>query len=328
MKRSCTLFLPLCICLSAVQQAAAGETNWAQCATKFDKKERLACYDQLASGKKTPRSHLTAAWDLDGQGSLDVEGVRRLEPYRKNYVLINHDSSINAQPSSPAPNHTVATPYNYQTTETKFQFSFKAEIGNTRDFDFLSFTNFRIWAGYTQQSYWQMFNSAQSSPFRETNYEPELIGTLGTNGARWKLLNIGLVHQSNGQSDPQSRSWNRLYLQGGWEWDDIYVLGRGWWRIPESSSTDDNPDITNYLGRGDLLIHWSPDQDDEVMLLLRSNLNSSNHKGYFQLDWSTPVRIWHLSKLSFQLSSGYGDSLIDYNHNQTTFGIGFTFKEW
>ena len=49
-------------------------------------------------------------------------------------------------------------------------------------------------------------------------------GTFGTGNADdgWKLLNLGLVHQSNGRSLPQSRGWSRLYAQGGWEW------GRGW----------------------------------------------------------------------------------------------------
>ena len=211
----------------------------------------------------------------------------------------------------------------------KFQFSAKSEIGNYRDLHFFRFQNFRLWAAYTQQSYWQIYNSTISSPFRETNYEPELIGTFGTGSASGcKLLNVGLTHQSNGRSTPESRSWNRLYLQGGWEWDDFYVLGRGWWRLPEAAATDDNPDITKYIGVADMEAHWSPDSEDEVMLLLRSNMNLGHPRGYLELNWSTPVHIAHLSRLSLQFSSGYGGSLIDYNYNQTAFGIGLTFREW
>ena len=182
-------------------------------------------------------------------------GIRHLEPYRKNYLLIRHTSNINKSPSSPSPDHTVQTPYPYQKVEIKFQFSVKSEIGNYRDLEFLGFKNFRLWGAFTQQSYWQAFNVGASSPFRESNYEPELIGTFGTGNAQgWKLLNLGLSHQSNGRSNPDSRSWNRLYLQGGWEWDDIYVMGRGWWRIPENPAKDDNPDLTQYVGRAELVI--------------------------------------------------------------------------
>lgn len=117
-------------------------------------------------------------------------------------------------------------------------------------------------------------------------------------------------------------------MQGGWEWSDYFLLARGWWRIPETASNDDNPDIAQYLGRAELEAHWSPDTDDEVMLLVRSNLSAGQPRGYLQLDWSTPVRFWHLSRLSLQLATGYGSSLIDYNHAQTTFGFGLTFKDW
>lgn len=307
----------------------ASRPNWKECTDKQNEVERLACFDKLTGQHYTQRSFLTRAWDLDGNGAPDSEGVRRLEPHRKNYVLIHHTSNINKTPTSLTPLHTVLSPYNYQSTELKFQFSAKSEVGNFRNIDFLYFKNFRLWAAYTQQSFWQLFNGAESSPFREANYEPELIGTFGTsNASGWKLLNLGLVHQSNGRPNPDSRSWNRLYLQGGWEWNDFYVLGRGWWRLPESISKDDNPDIIKYIGVADLEAHWSPDSEDEVMLLLRSNMTLGQPRGYLELNWSTPMRIGHLSRLSLQFSSGYGGSLIDYNHSQTAFGVGLTFKEW
>ncbi|MDP2758829.1 MAG: phospholipase A [Sideroxyarcus sp.] len=321
------LLLLLCACAAGAAQAA--KPNWRACADKPNDTERLACYDKLTGQHYTDRSALTRAWDLDGRGNPDAEGVRRLEPYRANRVILHHTSRTNNQPASPAPLHSAATPYAYQPNELKFQFSAKSEIGNFREIDLLWFQDFRIWAGYTQQSYWQLFNGAQSSFFRETNYEPEFIGTFGTGHAQgWKLLNVGLSHQSNGYTNPLSRSWNRAYLQGGWEWNDYFILARGWWRVPESASNDDNPDIGQYLGRAELEAHWSPDTDDEVVLLARSNLSIGQPRGYLQLDWSTPVRFWHLSRLSLQLATGYGSSLIDYNHAQTTFGFGLTFKDW
>ncbi|MDD5057963.1 MAG: phospholipase A [Sideroxydans sp.] len=317
------------VLIALASAACAAKPSLKECADMLNETARLACFDTITGTQYTQRSFLTRAWDLDGNGNPDSGGVRRLEPHRKNYVLIHHVSSINATPSSPAPLHAVTTPYDYQHDELKFQFSVKSEVGNYRGIHFLNFQNFRLWAAYTQQSYWQLFNSTVSSPFRETNYEPELIGTFGLNNDRgWKMLNLGLAHQSNGRQNPDSRSWNRLYLQGGWEWDDVYVLGRGWWRLPESAAQDDNPDITKYIGVADMEAHWSPDSEDEVILLLRSNMNLGRPRGYFELNWSTPVHIAHLSRLSLQFSSGYGSSLIDYNYNQTAFGVGLTFREW
>lgn len=320
-------FTVVCVCL--VNLAHAENSAMEACSGIVNKNDRLLCYDHAATLKPPARSYLTRAWDLDGQGNPDISGIRRLEPYRKNYLLIRNTSGINQSPTSPAPDHSVLTPYPYQKVETKFQFSVKSEIGNYRDLEFLGFKNFRLWGAFTQQAYWQAFNVGNSSPFRETNYEPELIGTFGTgNSQGWKLLNLGFSHQSNGRNNPDSRSWNRLYLQGGWEWDDVYVMGRGWWRIPEKAINDDNPDLTHYMGRAELVTHWSPDRDDEVILLLRSNLDPHGHKSFLQLDWASPFKVGRSSQLNLQFTTGYGDSLIDYNHWQSTIGIGVVFKEW
>ncbi len=325
MKRA--VLILLCACAAVSAQAA--KPNWKACADKPNDSERLACYDKLTGQHYTERSALTRAWDLDGRGNPDAEGIRRLEPYRANRLLMQHTTRINNQPASPAKQNNATAPFSYQPNELKFQFSAKSEIGNFREMDLLWFRDFRIWGGFTQQSYWQLFNSSQSSPFRETNYEPELIGTFGTGQAQgWKLLNIGLSHQSNGRNNPFSRSWNRVYAQGGWEQGNYYLLARGWWRIPEPAGNDDNPDIQQFLGRAEMEVHWSPDQDDEVTLLARSNLSAGQPRGFVQLDWSTPVHFWHLARLNMQLATGYGHSLIDYNHKQTTFSFGLAFRDW
>jgi phospholipase A1 len=47
-----------------------------------------------------------------------------------------------------------------------------------------------------------------------------------------------------------------------------------------------------------------------------------------QLDWATPVsNSLGALKLHVQLTSGYGETLIDYNHRQTTIGVGVSFGD-
>ncbi|MCV4593474.1 phospholipase A, partial [Escherichia coli] len=77
-----------------------------------------------------------------------------------------------------------------------------------------------LWLGYTQQSLWQVWNPSESAPFRNTDYEPEVIYVVPVpeglarlpGGWRWSMAQAGVAHQSNGQSEPLSRSWNRVYL--------------------------------------------------------------------------------------------------------------------
>ena len=68
-----------------------------------------------------------------------------------------------------------------------------------------------VWFGYSQQSYWQLFNGGLSRPFRATDHEPEITYIYPTDaelpgGWRLRYSGIRLVHQSNGQSLPLSRS--------------------------------------------------------------------------------------------------------------------------
>lgn len=348
-------------CLFPLSQAHADSASFALCAKQFanDDAGRLKCFDSaLAAPAVVPavvpavaaaeapsataengaaaaiardkRSYLTRVWNLDNRPRRDPNSIDRLQPHRQSYLILRESSSPNRQPSSPAVGNTVVRPYDLDAMEAKFQLSFKTDIGAYENVDIWGLKTMRVWGAYTQQSNWQMFNTRNSSPFRETNYEPELIATFGTgNDNGWKLLNLGLVHQSNGRSNPESRSWNRVYAQGGWEWGGTSLLARGWWRVPENSLKDDNPDIVHYMGRGDVVVRWEPDsRSQSISLLLRNNLNVNQNLGYTQLDWSMPFTLGHAGHFYTQLSSGYGESLIDYNHRQTTVGFGVSFREW
>ena len=295
-----------------------------------DREARLDCFDSMTQDGRGPGHYLSNLWKL-GPGQ-DRIGIDQLQPHRPVYVLVDRwTSSVNQAPSSPAPGHSVTSPFDWNAQELKFQLSFKAELISRHDFggDLLGLNSARLWFAYTQQSHWQLYTPSISRPFRETNYEPEAILTLGTanQGDGWKLLNIGFVHQSNGSSLPESRSWNRVYAQGGWEWYRVSVLARAWQRVPEKTERDDNPDIMDYLGRGDALIRWDMGGDYAVSLLARHTLRARPSRGFLQLDLTTP-RLLGPARGYIQITSGYGESLIDYNFQQRTLGLGFVYREW
>jgi phospholipase A1 len=133
-------------------------------------------------------------------------------------------------------------------------------------------------------------------------------------GVRLRFVSFGFVHQSNGQASTLSRSWNRAYAQFGAELGDLALLARVWTRL---GGVDDNPDIYNYMGHGDLeaSYRW---RGHELKALLRRNLRTD--KGAVQASWAFPL-IQNL-KGYVQVFSGYGASLIDYNSYQHTYGLG------
>ncbi len=276
------------------------------------------------------RTYLTRVWNLDNRPNRDQSSLDRLQLHRQNYLIIRKSSSPNIFPTSPGIGNAGTRVNNIDALEAKFRLSFKTSMYTSTDLDWWGIRTFRLWGAYTQQSSWQVFNTRNSSPFRETNYEPELIAAFATgNETGWKLLNLGLAHQSNGRANPESRSWNRVYLQGGWEWDNTSLLARAWWRVPENVLKDDNPDIVHYIGRAEAVVRWEPDDKSQALsVLLRNNLNIGNNTSFVQADWSMPVALGTAARMYAQFTSGYGESLIDYNHRQNTFGLGFSFREW
>ncbi len=330
------------------------------CKTTFSEtmqaEERLSCFDEIkvtaTVEKSTPEitianseisdcknsagkscRYLDRKWRLS---SSESKNLTDLETHGLNYLLVTKTSSPNQIAMSPR--HLDGTYRDLDDQDLKFQVSFKTELMRSipfiRDFPYVETS--RIWAAYTQQSYWQVFDSKNSRPMREHNFSPEIILSLGLNttveGERKvylpRMANLGFIHESNGRSMPVSRSWNRLYLESAWEInDDITLSVRPWWRVSESSRNDDNSDIDHYLGYGDVRVHW-----DNVMrnvsanLLFRNNFRSDN-KAYTKLDLQYQPFNQDNIKLHLMLSDGYGESLIDYNHSQTVFGVGISIGE-
>ncbi|MBD8872084.1 phospholipase A [Rhodanobacter sp. DHB23] len=275
------------------------------------------------TGVPAPLSLLDSRWELSPESKLGTFNLRGYQPV---YAMpLFATSNQNNLPHSPNPDNTVQTPQQLQNVEGKFQLSLKTKVwqgvfGDVGD----------LWVGYTQSSRWQVYNAAVSRPFRETDYEPEALLVFDTNysllGWDGHMAGIGVDHQSNGRSNPLSRSWNRVIADFGFERPGWVVIFRPWWRIPEARSDDDNPDISRYMGRGDMqIIHEWNGQEFGLMLRDSLSLGDSNH-GAARFTWSFPVA--GNLRGYMELFKGYGESLIDYNHNATYFGVGVSLLDW
>lgn len=332
--------------LTATFSSALFAADMEDCRRILNDRDRLNCYDNLPNENGSPiipqrlrgsiplqdddfsynapqGELLSKAWELDPKYRGEI---LRIRPYKPVYILpVFVSSKVNQTPGTPSPNHSSAEELGISNNEAKFQISLKSKLAEDVFGD-----NGDIWFGYTQTSHWQVYNSSISRPFRETNYEPEVMMVWRTNYSilDWqaRLLSIGINHQSNGRSLPLSRSWNRVMASVSFEKADWTITVRPWRRIPEALGQDDNPDISEYLGNGDITLikRWGK---QEFSALLRHNFRpGQDGRGALQLDWAFPLAGQMRGHL--QMFSGYGESMIDYNHRSNYFGLGVSLLEW
>ncbi|MGL5387136.1 MAG: phospholipase A [Enterobacterales bacterium] len=234
-----------------------------------------------------------------------------LYPYETNYLIYTDTSDLNKEAIK-----SYSWAENARKDEVKFQLSLAFPIWRG-----IAGENSVLGASYTQRSWWQLSNHDESSPFRETNYEPQIFVGWATayKFAGWTLrdIEVGLNHESNGREDPTSRSWNRGYARLMAQNGDWQVEVKPWFRFSESDSSDDNPDITKYMGYYRLTVGYAL---GDSVFSAEGQYNWNSGFGGAQLGWSYPIT----SHVRFytQVFSGYGESMIDYNFKQTRLGVG------
>ncbi|HEX5697406.1 MAG TPA: phospholipase A, partial [Rhodoferax sp.] len=286
---------------------------------------------------KNPRfMEMSRYWELEAGSDCGTLGIRGYKPISLSWIGANN---VNTQPSSPSPDHTALTSTPYINNEMRIQLSVRSKVAQGLLTQGEAFKRDSIWFGYSQQSYWQLLNGELSRPFRSTDHEPELIYIypldmpLGPDW-RWRYAGLSLNHQSNGQSLPLSRSWNRSILMAGFEkGNSLQLQARVWQRIPESAEDDDNPDIADLVGRAELAGFWHPDPKNTLGLTLRHSLREQAN-GSVRLEWlrtltdDNPLDGKSGLRFHTQLFSGYGDSLLDYNHRRTVLSVGLSLVDW
>jgi phospholipase A1 len=87
--------------------------------------------------------------------------------HRPNYLLVAANN-FGGYDSRPYREQLDDPTMNADDTEAQFQISTKMLLG--RDL----FDAFDLYAAYTNRSFWQVYDFGASSPFRETNHEPEV----------------------------------------------------------------------------------------------------------------------------------------------------------
>jgi phospholipase A1/A2 len=237
---------------------------------------------------------------------------------KPNYILVSYMEQPNQ-----APYAFTGSTDRLENQEIKFQLSFQTKMG-----DDLLGGNGDLWFGYTQQSYWQLFNSAISAPFRETNYEPEVYFSLLTGyellGLKLRSIDAGFVHQSNGRAEPLSRSWNRVFADFKFVRGDLALGLRPWLRVKEDPQDDNNPDIRDYLGSYELRAHYH--WKGQTFSFMGRNLFDSDQRYNAELDWTFPIK--GRLRGMVQWYKGYGESLIDYNYKMNRIGVGVMLTDW
>jgi phospholipase A1 len=337
---------PLFFVALAMASTGAVAQDLARCVAEEDPTKRLDCYDDVSGRKARTKvadkpeqkpaqapehvnseeqrkqgvSLLGDRWELDQPPKGESAVLVRY--HNANYVIGRYSDHVNGGPFAATEGGPTSELPNVNPGEAKFQVSFKARMLARDDL------RAALWLAYTQQSHWQIGNAPLSRPFRESDYQPEVILALKPDyekdGWSWRLLNLGLVHQSNGRGDPLSRSWNRIYAQFGVEYGKHFaVLVRPWYRVPEKSGQDDMPDIHRYYGSGDVVVLY---RVNEHTFTLTGRGNPRTGFGAAQFEWSTP-QLFGPFRFYLQAFSGYGESLIDYKWRQNTIGVGVSLND-
>jgi outer membrane phospholipase A len=207
-------------------------------------------------------------------------------------------------------------------TSAALQLSFKYRLRMPDDLRSKGFLD-NLYFAYTQLSIWDL--TAESRPFRDTSYQPQLFYYLADTGwrASWFTrmgIAAGVGHESNGKGGDDSRGLNTVFVRPTWEFGDLDAYH--WVVSPKFyvyAGKSDNPDIADYRGYVDLLVkygsadgwqlattlrkgtkHWYGSIDAQLTYPLAKLLGSSAWGGYLWVGYF----------------NGYGEDLLDYNVRQ------------
>ena len=218
----------------------------------------------------------------------------------------------------PLPTPVGAGNKSYNRFESKFQVSFKLLVSRNL------FYNIGLYFAYTQKTFFQVYSPKFSSPFRDSDFMPELVlyKPLNIKFLSGELYNIrfGYSHTSNGEGIDyigfiKSRGIDRIFSEFMYKIDDFKLALKIW-----IFSRSDPAAIKRYMGYSSLKLNY--DLHDHNFMLNVSNLvhNYLKYKGNFKLEYR--YDLFDRVGLYAQYFYGYGDNLYQYNIKSQHVGFG------
>jgi phospholipase A1 len=222
--------------------------------------------------------------------------------------------------------------------DSKIQLSAKAQL----------FEEKRLYFAYSQVMFWEI--GRVSSPITDVNFNPELFYRFDLSGApkeqdtspddpvargdkTW--LDVGLLeHESNGEADPFSRSWNRSYVKYVLEsdYDDglrLYSTFKAW--FPWKSSFDRaNADLLYYRGLYEIELTCAGLLGERSDVTLRLYAGGPSHVNPFEGGQELTLRfgVGHgrlVPLWTVQIFNGYAEDLLFFDRRRTMLRAGLSY---
>jgi len=270
---------------------------------------RRMCNAALASaatpeaGPAAPARRSSLATELDNS---------YFQPYKNNYIVFGSMRNRDGEP-----------PFSGQDLDIRFELGMQFSLfPHAAGFTLVEPIKF----GYSQRSWWDI--SESSSPFKEHNYNPEVFWdfarareVFGRESGVALLDQAGYEHQSNGRDGPESRSWDRVYVQKHFRYSEMFAWTVKIWDVVNLGEF--NKDIEDYLGNVEITTHL--DLNNWAKIELRTSKGDETSKISYQLDLSIPMTRWVNSRFFISYYDGYGEALISYDRKSRSLRTGFHF---
>jgi len=206
----------------------------------------------------------------------------------------------------------------HENLNVKFQLSFKFRIFQPENPASTALLD-NLYFGYTQFSLWDL--GKESAPFRDTNYRPSVFyyrPDTGIHGGALTRLSFagGIEHESNGRDGDASRAINTVFVRPTFHFGDLNDYH---WKFEPKLyaylTRTGNTDIAHYRGFGDFRVSYGAPNGWELAATLRKGTRKAYGSVDAQLSYPmSRIFTGTAGYLFVQYFTGYGESLLDYNH--------------
>ncbi|NDW10559.1 phospholipase A [Dysgonomonas sp. 520] len=266
--------------------------------------------------------------DNDSLRTLYEQAMKDPNIFKPKYLEISEEEAVKFVDKQPAfavykdTYFVTGIPLDREITNKTADASFQISIRQRLTKSVLPFNTF-LYLTYTQKSFWDVYD--ESSPFRDTNYNPGLgLGkALFYKGRAIGGIFAQIKHESNGRGGDESRSWNYLSFSSKYFLNPHFnIFGEFW--IPYVDGSN-NKNLLDYKGLANIGINFI---SDKHRWWVSAEFNPRKGVGNINTVTTIGFKISESANqyLFARLNNGYGESLLDYDKYSMNFRVGICIK--